>query len=189
MFEIEDLAEIARSRQFLDDCKFVLRTLAINRLGEGELFQSEVRERLRYFVECVLCSAPDWVDGSGLELCRVSGEIAEALAINSGSVESQEKMRFRSALLFELAELPAISTVVLRGDDFAPLLRDLFARHGMFGALSRDRVEQMLVPENGTRSLVELGLSSDVLTVGQYLQGGWYVCLDPRCGTIREDRQ
>ena len=42
MFEIEDLAEIARSRQFLDDCKFVLRTLAINRLGEGELFQSEV---------------------------------------------------------------------------------------------------------------------------------------------------
>lgn len=168
MFPIEELTGITLLPQFTEDRRTVLRTLATSRVGQQELFSTAAFGRLRHFVECVIASAPDWEPESAHDLCRVSGEIAEALSIVAQSDPLKKKMRLRSALLFELADLPAISSALVAGTPLAPTVSEFFTRRGAFGTLKNQTSKR---GENGSPSIVELALSSDVFVTGEYLQG------------------
>lgn len=173
MFSTNELETVTRTPAFLRDLALVRVSLARNRLGQGELFQDEAAKRLQYFVECVLTSAPGWTNGQSSLICTLAGEIAEALALRSySSPEGPRRMRVRSALLFELAGLPAISSAILQSTDLISPLREFFNREKLFGAL---QLEKSVTPAefNGEvpNHITESALASDVFSVGQFVQG------------------
>ncbi len=173
MFSVKELETVVGSPAFTRDLALVRVTLARNRLGQGELFQVEAAQRLQYFVECVLTSAPTWTNGQSSTITTLAGEIAEALALRShSSAEVTRRMRIRSALLFELAGLPAISSAMLQPADLISPLREFFNREKLFGGLQADNSDKL--PElNGEvpEHVAESALASDVFSVGQFIQG------------------
>jgi superfamily II DNA/RNA helicase len=173
MFSIEELVTVVKSPAFTQDLALVRVSLARNRLGQGELFRIEAAQRLQYFVECVLTSAPRWTNGQSSAITTIAGEVAEALALRAqSSPEMTRRMRVRSALLFELAGLPAISSAMLQAADLISPLREFFNREKLFAGLQADNSQKP--PElNGEvpTHIAESALASDVFSVGQFVQG------------------
>ena len=136
MFSIAEVAEVTRTNEFREALSDIRQSLAEARFGQQRSFSPQALRDLRYFVECVLVSAPDWDRDAGHELCRVAAEISELLS-ESPSVgpETQRRARLRSALLCELADLPAIAGSLTRREDISPILTDFFRREGRFASL------------------------------------------------------
>jgi hypothetical protein len=172
MFGIEALRLITESQPFREDYSLVRTVLSKARLGQGELFVGDANERLKYFVEAVLASAPTWngeLNGTGVELCRTAAEISEVLALATvaDNAQGQHLARFRSALLYELADQPALSSALLSPGEVPTTMYEFFARRGSFRMLG----ESDSHPNGSTGNFAELGLRGDIDSVADYVQG------------------
>jgi superfamily II DNA/RNA helicase len=176
MFSINEIHSATISALFQDDIQWVRKSLALHRLQLPLISNSDALGRLNYFAECVLASAPDWDPEvlEGLNICRYAGESLELLATQPEIDDSlQQKLRIRAALLYELAELPAIASAVLKPGDVGGLLSDLFKRTGFFGALGTNgHLKQFrATPSMGNASFLDQALSSDALQLAEVEQG------------------
>src|SRR5947208_469251 len=138
MFAIDEIKAVTESLAFHEDYSIVRSILSKERIGQRDLFQEDAADRLGYFVESVLASAPVWngADSQGsAELCRTAAEVSEVLAlgVENSSEDARRRARLRSALLYELADQPALASAVLLPDDLPELLFNFFARQGAFG--------------------------------------------------------
>lgn len=174
MFALDDLKQILSHDQFCEDYKWVKKALALYRLNYTLSNENGKVKRLSHFVEGVLSSAPSWEDEDGLNLCRIAGEISELLStLTEVSEAYRRKMRIRSALLYELAEVPALTGAVLQNNDFCTLLNDMFYRRGFFRNLGFNQegldssIENILTD---TRELEQV-LSHDSMALALYEQG------------------
>jgi DEAD/DEAH box helicase len=172
MFGIAELSNVTGSARFRDDYSLVRTVLSKLRLGQEELFGADAAERLSYFVETVLASAPTWESddtAEGLELCRIAAEISEVLAVSTddNDAELQSRARLRAALLYELAGQPALASALISEEDVPGALYEFFARRGPFRALGNPAV----AVSNGHGNLAEYGLTPDVLSLAKFLQG------------------
>src|SRR6266849_2024332 len=114
MFSEQSIAEVMKLPRFLADVGLVRESLSKLRIGQHEMFAAEAVNRLAYFVEAVLASAPDWRNGASGPICKRAAEISETLANHSEIAQiSSKRFRLRSALLYELAAYPAIAQAIL----------------------------------------------------------------------------
>lgn len=174
MYSVKEIEQICQNESFQTDYSWVRNALLQQRYHrELPSFNGQVG-RLSHFVEAVLASAPDW-DGSRqpIQYCRMAGEISELLSIHSKLPRSyRRKMRIRSAFLYELAEMPSISSAVLDLSDLAGLIDDMLFRRSYFRKLGSD-VEKLTSEPMDTidGSQLERAMSDDCLSLARYEQG------------------
>lgn len=165
MFTVAELREVSDSPEFRGDLAMVRETLGTTRLhAQQKLFTNAARLRLAEFIECVLASSPDWPPEDRQQLCQFAAEVAEALCV---AVESP-RMKLRAAILYELANLPAISQSLATTNSLPIPLKAFFTRSGGFGLLSQQ------TPKHGNgdnEDLAALGFESDAQAAAAYLQG------------------
>jgi hypothetical protein len=106
MYSIQEIDHVLSTSEFKEDLSLVHQALGLMRFGQAQLFEQSAIGRLKQFVECVLASAPDWDLQQRSQLCRTAAEVAEVL---SGFEPKSKRHRFHAILLYELADLPAIS--------------------------------------------------------------------------------
>src|SRR5215831_20279966 len=114
MFALDVFDRVLAEPQFKADYAKVREGLALNRLGQPGLFDDGLSARLMYFVECVLASAPTWNERErSSTVCRVAAEVAELLSAKGAHHSTAAKhLRMRAALLYELADFPALASAV-----------------------------------------------------------------------------
>jgi hypothetical protein len=176
MFRLEELQQVLEHSQFREDYSWVRQSLVSYRFNHDLSYNNGKVKRLSHFVEGVLSSAPRWENGDedGLNLCRIAGEISELLSIiESVSEEFRRKMRMRSALLYELAEVPNLASAVLEDRDFPDLLNDMFHRRNFFRTLgfNREAIEESSESVYVDSSDLEQALSHDSMVLALYEQG------------------
>ena len=174
MFSIEELTQVIQSRDFRLDFDWVRQSMALGRLRQPFLMNSGARQRLNYFVESVLCSAPEWDLERASRICRFAGEITELLSTTEeDQKEMNRTLRFRSALLYELADLPARSSTMLQKGDLYPVLMSLICRTGAFKFLQSNGALKAIseTAVGQTESSLEEALSQDALSLINYEQG------------------
>ena len=146
----------------------------MERAGQPTLFDDAVNSRLAYFVEGVLASAPQWNGApKAHDICRIAAEIAELLSARTQPERiSARRFRLRAALLYELADYPAIASAVLEKADYSEPLQNLVERQGAFRQLYPIREwPGVSVGEPSGTSFVEAALYSDVRSVMRFQQG------------------
>lgn len=174
MFGVDDLKQVLEQPQFCQDYNWVRTSLLQHRFNHELPQRNGEVKRLSHFVEGVLASAPSWEDEDGLNICRIAGEVAELLSITSSLPEEfSHKMRIRSALLYELAEIPSLTSAVLRDEDFSGLLYDMFLRRSSFKNLGFSQGKLDTSSRDNLANLPELeqALSHDSLVLALYEQG------------------
>src|SRR5262245_49359454 len=97
-----------KTQRFISDFSAVRQVLVDSRLGQSTIHFLGAEARLEHFAEAVLASAGTWLREDRLDLCRAAAEISEALASNAEASTQSRSFRLRAALLYELAELPAL---------------------------------------------------------------------------------
>lgn len=177
MFTIEEISRTLEMAPFLEDFRWVRQSLANYRANQLFVLEEERYARLSHLVECVLSSALTWVTEDYTHICKIAAEIAELLSIaNDIPKESQLKMRFRSALLYELAELPSLASAVFGKDDYTGPINDAFKRQGLFGKLKDfSEINCINLDNNGNNSPVIRALSEDILNLVNYINGNGYI--------------
>jgi hypothetical protein len=174
MFTLDVFNRILTEPLFIDDYATVRRGLAQERVGQARLFDEGLDSRLAYFVESVLASAPQWDQvPRANDICRIAAEVAELLSVR-GKPEgtAARKFRIRAALLYELADYPAIASAVLHEADYSAPLQNLLSRQGAFRQLFPAREwTGLTVGEPSIQSFAESTLYSDVRSVMRYQQG------------------
>jgi len=173
MFTIEEIESTLQLTSFLEDFKWVRQSLAYHRANQPFDFEEERFIRLCHFVESVLSSTLSWELEKVTHICKVAAEIAELLSMTTNiSEEWQLRMRFRSALLYELAELPALASAVIGRDDFIGPLNDAFKRKGLFGKLKDfQKFNSSDFKYQNQTSPVINALSEDILGLVNYING------------------
>lgn len=168
MFTTEEITEVTDTESFRRALSGIRQSLAENRFGRDQLFEAPVIRHLRYFVECVLTSAPEWNRRERRGPCRTAGEIAELLSDSpSLTDEARCRLRLRSALLYELAELPAIASALVRRNDTTNLVFDFFRREGAFASVALDApIDDRLQTEVPSPALA--AVSQDALDLASY---------------------
>ena len=137
MYEADTLWSVVNTDAFAADRTLVHAALNALRYGQLTIFDESAKRRLGHFVECVLASAPSWSVAEGIDLCLIAGEIAELLSSDDRLREEQVRwLRLRAALLYELAEVPAVASTMLRDDDVPQPIMQFFRRQGPFGKLN-----------------------------------------------------
>jgi superfamily II DNA/RNA helicase len=174
MFGISELKEVTERPEFRADFDWVRQSLVLNRVNHTFLYQKEITARLQYFVECVLASAPSWSGDDSIRLCRTAAEIAELISECPEFIdESRRRMRIRSAILYELAGLPARSSSALKKGDWSAMLEDMFAREGVFRLLQTNgdlkRLQSTFDVTDST--ITNNALTADAFALAQYEQG------------------
>ena len=156
MFELQQLRAICERTDFQDDVSVVRQSLVNARLCEPMLQLNGAAGRLRHFAEAVLASVPNWQDSEGRELCRMAGEIAECLSAADSS------LLLKAALLYELADLPAISGAIASKASFPSMFEHALLRAGGFESLgfSADELEGFLRAEQPSAAVAALALSA-----------------------------
>jgi superfamily II DNA/RNA helicase len=168
MFSATELGSVMRSPLFQDDLRTVHEGLSKRRLGQGQLFANAVNARLSYFVEAVLASAPQWDANERAQICTTAAEIAELLATEESNIPS---IKLRSALLYELAGLPAISQSLAATDNLPPAIKPFLARTEGFGPLSLEYPRTAPELPSELDHIAEAAMSSDSYYLARYLQG------------------
>jgi len=173
MFIVNDLNQIAESRAFISDFEWVRQSMASKRFDQPFLPDRGAMTRLNYFAECVLASAPSWGSGTGMRLCRFGAEIMELLStVPQISADKQRYLRFRSALLYELAELPARSSTILEHEDVYAVLEGLFSRKGVFDRLQTNgALDALWRTPISTGVGTQEALAQDAFSLAQFEQG------------------
>src|SRR5665213_18517 len=170
MFSIEELNGIIGGNEFLSDYSFVQQSLVNSQARQSFLFSDESTASLSYLTEAILASIPTWDIDEGFELCKIGGEIAEVLSTHTSfDEETKKRFRFRAVLLYELANMPAISSTLLQKDDYKNL-SELFSRKNAFKFLSSVTESSPELTSKGGNFL-ELALAEDAFAYGEYAQG------------------
>ena len=137
MYDVEALRQLTATEEFAADRALVLSSLNELRYKQSTLMERPARRRLGHFVECVLASAPLWNDDEGSDLCRIAGETAELLSVDTAiSSEQRRWLRLRAALLYELGQAPAVASTMLHDEDVPARVVQFFRREGPFGRLN-----------------------------------------------------
>jgi hypothetical protein len=166
MFTPEELRNSLEDHRLHEDLADVRRGLATYRLEQETLLDDEKVERLGRIVEAVLASAPSWEQGDGADVLMRAAEAAEVLAFIEGSDES-ERARLRTALLYELADMPMMAAAVIAVDDGPPLLSEFFRRRGAFASLAAD-VEPKSGQKVNFESLLRYAACEDALGLAHF---------------------
>ena len=168
MFSADELRNVMKSPTFREDLRTVQEGLSKQRMGQGQLFTHSVISRLHYFVEATLASAPQWDPNDRAPICKSAGEIAELLALQDAR-SSDGKLR--SALLYELAGLPAISQSLAATNNLPRPIKPFLARTAGFGPLSSEYPRTAYEPSAKEEQIAELAIASDSHFLATYLQG------------------
>ena len=156
---------------FAEDLAFVQQALVQNRMGHFVEGTGDMVSRLTHFVECVLASSISW-DGKGKTICQTAALLAEFLSIcNFLEEDDRAHMRFRSAMLYEIAQRPVLSASTIQDKDSKDLVVKLFKRKGPFGSFhdSFDYDESIDTHESFT--VAELSLMEDAINFARYAHG------------------
>lgn len=170
MYSIQEIDQVVSSPEFKEDLSLVHQALGLMRFGQAQLFEQSAIGRLKQFVECVLASAPDWDLQQRSHLCRTAAEVAEVL---SGFAPKSKRDRFRAILLYELANLPAISQSLGLSNGLPSSLTTFFGRTGAFSSLMPDarKIAQQDVMEAAeVAQLPEMAMQSDTSILSRFLQ-------------------
>ncbi|MCB0880524.1 MAG: DEAD/DEAH box helicase [Thermoleophilia bacterium] len=135
MFSVDELSTTCDRTDFLRDMAHANAALASHRLRQPYDFAPDAAERLTHFVEAVLVSAPSWTDGAGQTLLESAAQIAETISRAPGVNVDSQRLRLRSALLYELAGLPMMAAAVIDDRDVPRILIDFFRRKSFFRSL------------------------------------------------------
>ncbi|OBW63495.1 MAG: hypothetical protein A9183_07170 [Dehalococcoides mccartyi] len=174
MFSVGEIRTTLNEPLFKSDLDWVHQSLAQIRLKQDFVHTDGMVSRLSHFVECVLSSAPSWDPRQALSIFSVAAEIAELLSrFQDFPEESKRRMRIRSALLYEFAELPVLSSAILESQDLTGLINDFFHRNGFFASLNLSEKIRTFSssPEIQGTTPLELALSYDALRLAEYEQG------------------
>jgi superfamily II DNA/RNA helicase len=169
MFSIEELRDSLTDARLLEDFAQVRQGLATYRLDQDTLLDPERIGRLNRVVEAVLASAPAWPRGEGADVLMRAAEAAEILSL-SADLEPSGRAALRTALLYELADLPMMAAAAVGLAEGLPLLEHFFKRKGAFGSLAAE-----VRPLNGAPMrldrLVALAASEDALGLAHFEHG------------------
>lgn len=168
MFTPQEIRHIFDIEEFKFDYLTVKQTLVHYQLGhEYQLDQSTIN-RLLHFTESVLVSCIDWDLGTSKDILQIAGEISEILSEQTArDYYERKRYKFRSAVLYEMAGLPALSSAV-SDNGYFPQLLDFFKRKGLFGKLG---FENEIQDENQLYSPIERIICHDSNTLGLFEQG------------------
>ncbi|MCY0870879.1 MAG: DEAD/DEAH box helicase, partial [Firmicutes bacterium] len=171
MFQVEEIEDVMSHTLFRDDFSLVQRALIELRKGELLEFTDLMVSRLDYFVECVLASSVLW-EGKGKLVCEAAAQVAEFLSICSSlDIHERAHMRFRSSMLYEIAQKPVLSASTINDTDLKGLIVALFKRRGPFGTFrdSLDLGESVSAHEDCT--VAELSLLEDAMKFARFAHG------------------
>lgn len=136
MYTIEEFKEVIAREVFTADFSAIRQSLVNHRLSQPILLFKGSEDQLAHFVEAVLASAPDWDPAERVDICRMAAEISETLSARFIDQAIRRKMRIRSALLYEFAALPSLSSSILKNCDLSDFLLSFFRRTGLFAKLT-----------------------------------------------------
>lgn len=136
MFSLEIMEAVAQLPSFASDLASVRQLLVHERLLVSREHLTLMSGRLAHFIECVLASAPDWDPERRKSLCIAAAESAEALAlVFEEQATTSQRMRLRASILYEIAEMPAMSSGILGTGDTRGHLGAMLLRRGPFSSL------------------------------------------------------
>ena len=137
MYDEETIRNVINTVAFENDRAYVQDSLSKLRYRQAAIFEKAATTRIKNFVECVLSSAPLWPKGTGIDLCRLAGELAELLSqIDIEIKDSASLMRLKAALLYEMGDAPSVSATLIENDDYNDTIVDFFKRRGIFAHLN-----------------------------------------------------
>ncbi len=172
MFSSKEIRTVIEKDDFKSDYSMIRQSLTYFRLGHPYLIETDIINRLSYFTEAVLVSCVDWDLITNKDILQITGEINEVLSEQvSREYSERKRYRFRSAILYEMAGYPALSSAVSNNGYFPELL-DFFKRQGLFGKLGFETifddntkeysvVERMICHDSHNLGTFEQGLSDD----------------------------
>lgn len=168
MFSSKEIRDVIEKDDFKADYAMIRQALTYSRLGHPYIIEPDIINRLFYFTEAVLASCVDWDLNSNKDILQITGEINEVLAEQMSREYSERKRyRFRSAILYEMAGYPALSSAVSNNGYFPELL-DFFKRKGLFGKLG---FEANIENNSKEYSVVEQMICHDSHNLGMFEQG------------------
>lgn len=185
MFSPADLSEATKTESFREDLAEVFRNQAEHRLARPVSFDDQTVYRLQKFVSAVLVSAPGWENDGVHPLVSLAAEIAEALVVTDHPAFDVRKMKFRCALLYELADQPAMAAA--QGDLGAELspLDDFFRRKGPFRTLG-GQMDGYPSPSPDTPLPASWAIAQDAQDLAAFQQGDEGRELLPDAGPLEE---
>lgn len=162
MFSKIEIQAVMSDADFTRDVAAVRQSLVNHRLLQPVLIPAQSEWRLGHFVEAVLASAPEWTPAERSTTCRIAAEIAETLAARFSKTDDGRPARIKSALLYELAALPALSAAMIQDGDLPPVVLSFFRRMGMFSVLNGTTADGLGIGSASVH-LGELALVDDSL--------------------------
>ncbi len=174
MFSVEEMNSVVEKADFVLDYSWVKKSLLKYRFEQSIPQVNGEVKRLSHFIEGVLSSSPFWQNDDGISICRIAGEMAELLSLASSLSEKlRSKMRMRAALLYELAEMPALTSAVLETEDFSGPLDDMFFRRSLFRCLGfeRQEIEDLILSAQSNSAEIFDVLSHDSIALARFEQG------------------
>ena len=180
MFTTDEIIAATNDSHLKKSIQWVRESLIRSRLAQPLTEAPASIGELAHFVECVLCSAPDWTSSDGQELCLIAAETAELLSkICAEHKNRASTYQIRSALLYEMAGKPSIATSVARDWKLNKILSSFISRRDAFGQLRPFPTQPKLpdIPTDpGTYHLLgfrlfEFAWSQDALLLSKYEHG------------------
>lgn len=173
MFTASEIDSAAHSPQFLQDRTAANQAVMELRAGQRPTPDGAAAGRIAGFIEAVLVSSRDWTPSDRRRNCTIAGELSEYLAELHTDEEFVRRFRLKTALLYELAELPALSTVLRRGDT-SGLVSDFFNRKGFFETLGQNGAFEKFSenpPLGEAPNSLHSAVSEDLLSLANFEQG------------------
>jgi len=170
MFSIEELNSVIQQKDFLSDYSLIQQSLLNNQVKQESLFQTDVINRLAYLTEAILTSSSEIRSGNNPNLFKIGGETAEVLSMyKEFNDDLKKRFRLRAAVLYELAEMPAISSTIMRKDDY-PFIYELFGRKDILRFLN---IDELQIPERQIPKsyFAEGAISGDIFNYAEFAQG------------------
>lgn len=173
MFSIEQIERALASVDYHADIQWVRHCSARSRLNATYDRNPPAVARLSYLIDCILTSSPEWDARHRAGICKEAAEAAELLArTESDNVNRANTLWMRAALLYELADLPAMSYGTVKNSGLRGALYDLMSGAGMFRYLSTQPDGISVQAKSGSAAANLLGLvDSDVLELARYEHG------------------
>ncbi len=161
MFRLQEIEDVMAMTQFVADYDSVRQSLVNIRLDQPLLIREGAEDRLEHFVEGVMASAPAWSRETRTSVCRTAAEIAEVLAQTQQSTDETRTASLRSAILYELAGMPALAASAISLTPCDKTISDFIRREAGFRSLGTD---ERSVRSNGpVRTLAELAFVDDAI--------------------------
>ena len=170
MFSHDEINAVIKLPVFQDDWKVIRQKQIEFRLGVHVSLADEMLQRLTYFVDSVVASAPLWDAESPKTTIEIAAEIAEFLGQAATKSDAWKRlMRFNAAVLYELADKPSLAQASF-GNAVGGVLENLFCRKGVFRNLSAEDTTDEGA-DGGHLDSVLNALCHDALRLAEYQRG------------------